>query len=238
MTEAEWLDKPDDYYSIQFFNNRVSERRRRLLACACCRRVWDLLPQDSIRKCIVLAESYADGEITEAELNAARHHPYFADLQNHWRGAAKVIPQLSLRTLYAISTVEDLINSTADVYNTFRGTSLDAKQDYIPTPQHNEVTGGGGIETDKAEIAEKVRLLRDIFGNPFRPVTFDPAWRTEQSVGLARMMYEKRTFDAMPILSDALQDAGCDNEDILRHCREPGVHVRGCWVVDLVLGKE
>jgi hypothetical protein len=143
-----------------------------------------------------------------------------------------------LRTLYAISTVEDLINSTADVYNTFRGTSLDAKQDYIPTPQHNEVTGGGGIETDKAEIAEKVRLLRDIFGNPFRPVTFDPAWRTEQSVGLARMMYEKRTFDAMPILSDALQDAGCDNEDILRHCREPGVHVRGCWVVDLVLGKE
>jgi hypothetical protein len=81
-------------------------------------------------------------------------------------------------------------------------------------------------------------LLRDIFGNPFRPVTFSPEWRTDTAVALARQMYESRDFSAMAILADALQDAGCDNEDVLSHCRGPGPHVRGCWVVDLVLGKE
>ena len=79
--------------------------------------------------------------------------------------------------------------------------------------------------------------VRDIFGNPFRPVTFSPTWRTDTAVALARQMYESRDFSAMPILADALQDAGCDNDDILDHCRGDGPHVRGCWVVDLVLGK-
>jgi hypothetical protein len=80
--------------------------------------------------------------------------------------------------------------------------------------------------------------FRDIFGNPFRPVTFDPSWRTTTAVAIANHMYDARDFSAMPILADALQDAGCDNDDILDHCRGPGPHVRGCWVVDLVLGKE
>ena len=81
-------------------------------------------------------------------------------------------------------------------------------------------------------------LFRDLFGNPFRPVTFLPAWRTDTAVTLARQMYDAREFSAMPILADALQDAGCDDPDILDHCRREGPHVRGCWVVDLVLGKE
>ncbi|MDY3553014.1 hypothetical protein R5W24_002104 [Gemmata sp. JC717] len=80
--------------------------------------------------------------------------------------------------------------------------------------------------------------IRDIFGNPFRPVTFSPAWRTFTVVALASGMYDSRDFTAMPILADALQDAGCDSADILAHCRGEGPHVRGCWVVDLVLGKE
>jgi hypothetical protein len=79
--------------------------------------------------------------------------------------------------------------------------------------------------------------VRDIFGNPFRPATLDPAWRTSTAVAIAKGMYESRDFGAMPILADALQDAGCDSDDILDHCRGPGPHVRGCWVVDLVLGK-
>jgi hypothetical protein len=81
-------------------------------------------------------------------------------------------------------------------------------------------------------------LLRDIFGNPFRPVTFSPEWRTDTAVSLARTMYESRDFGAMPILADALQDAGCDDAEILNHCRQPGEHVRGCWYVDQLLGKE
>ena len=80
-------------------------------------------------------------------------------------------------------------------------------------------------------------LLRDIFGNPVRPVALDPAWLSSDVVALARGIYDERAFDRMPILADALQDAGCTNDDILSHCRGDGPHVRGCWVVDLVLGK-
>jgi hypothetical protein len=81
-------------------------------------------------------------------------------------------------------------------------------------------------------------LLRETIGNPFRPVTFSTSWRTDTAVALAHTMYESRDFSAMPILADALQDAGCDNTDILTHCRDTtATHVRGCWVVDLVLGK-
>lgn len=81
-------------------------------------------------------------------------------------------------------------------------------------------------------------LVRDIFGNPFQRAVFDPSWRTEVVVGLARGMYEARDFGPIPVLADALEDAGCADIDILGHCRGPSPHVRGCWVVDLVLGRE
>jgi hypothetical protein len=81
-------------------------------------------------------------------------------------------------------------------------------------------------------------LIREVFGNPFRPVAFDATWRSITAVALARQMYDSRDFSAMPILADSLQDAGCEDEQILAHCRGNGPHVRGCWVVDLVLGKE
>ncbi|WP_315854135.1 hypothetical protein [Gemmata palustris] len=80
--------------------------------------------------------------------------------------------------------------------------------------------------------------LRDIVGNPFRPVLFSPSWLTSTAVAIVAQMYESRDFSAMPILADALQDAGCDIADVLSHCRDASLnHVRGCWVVDLVLGK-
>ncbi len=87
--------------------------------------------------------------------------------------------------------------------------------------------------------ADLARLFRDLFGPiPFRPVALKPAWRTATVTGLARAIYEDRAFDRLPILGDALEEAGCTHADILRHCRFGGEHVRGCWVVDLVLGKE
>ncbi len=84
----------------------------------------------------------------------------------------------------------------------------------------------------------QANLLRDIFGNPFHPVTVDAAWLNSTVVSLAQAIYEDRAFDRLPILADALEDAGCTNADILNHCRQPGEHVRGCWVVDLLLGKQ
>ncbi|WP_238602501.1 hypothetical protein [Fimbriiglobus ruber] len=81
-------------------------------------------------------------------------------------------------------------------------------------------------------------LCRCVFGNPFLPEFIETTWMTSNVVALACGIYQERAFDRMPILADALQDAGCDSDDILAHCRGDGPHVRGCWVVDLLLGKE
>jgi hypothetical protein len=80
--------------------------------------------------------------------------------------------------------------------------------------------------------------LRDIFGNPFRPASLAPAWRTPAALKLAEAIYDERAFDRLPILADALEEAGCNDADILTHCRGGGDHVRGCWVVDWILGKK
>jgi hypothetical protein len=80
-------------------------------------------------------------------------------------------------------------------------------------------------------------LVRCVFGNPCRPVAHDPSGLAITVLALARHMYDSRDFSAMPILADALQDAGCDNPDVLAHCRGGGPHVRGDEVVDLLFGK-
>jgi hypothetical protein len=93
---------------------------------------------------------------------------------------------------------------------------------------------GNDYAVARRELADRVR---DIFGNPFRPVRVDPSWRTTDAVALARGIYAERAFDRLPILADALEDAGCTNAGMLTHCRAPGPHVGGCWVIDLVLAK-
>ncbi len=94
------------------------------------------------------------------------------------------------------------------------------------------------LATTKPAQHRACRLILDIFGNPFRPIAADPAWLTPTVQSIATAIYEDRAFDSLPILADALEEAGCTNVDMLLHCRKPGEHVRGCWVVDLVLGKE
>jgi hypothetical protein len=105
-------------------------------------------------------------------------------------------------------------------------------------PDESMVSAAHVVLARKASAQQwQANILRDIFGNPFRSVSAEPSWLTSTVVALATGIYEERAFDQMPILADALQDAGCDNKHILTHCRQPGEHVRGCWVVDLILGK-
>lgn len=94
------------------------------------------------------------------------------------------------------------------------------------------------LGTEAAELLAQVDLLRDIFGDPLQPLSFDQSWRTSGVVQLAQVIYDDRAFDRMPGLADALAEAGCDNDETLNHCRGPGPHVRGCWVVDMMLGRE
>jgi hypothetical protein len=102
----------------------------------------------------------------------------------------------------------------------------------------------GGWKDGHRERGDECRLLREVFGNPFRPATITPAWRTPQVVALAQAAYEERELPAgtldvtrLAVLADALEEVGCDPADLLSHLRGPGPHVRGCWAVDLILGK-
>jgi hypothetical protein len=93
-------------------------------------------------------------------------------------------------------------------------------------------------EKKQQAVQFQLATLHDVFGNPFRSVSAEPTWLTSDVRALARGIYDEKAFDRMPILADALQDAGCNNDEVLAHCRDANqVHVRGCWVVDLVLGK-
>jgi hypothetical protein len=90
----------------------------------------------------------------------------------------------------------------------------------------------------QASESRAISIVREIFGNPFRQVAVAPEWITPTVLALANGIYADRAFDRMPILADGLEESGCDNKDILLHCRQPGEHVRGCWVIDLLTGHE
>jgi hypothetical protein len=194
------------------FTDRRNERKLRLLMCACCRRLWGVLPAPA-RKAVEAIERLVDAGLPEKERDAVESAAYKAVPQSVW--GIEYHPDQAGRWT-AAAYLQDLIGYTPKCLRAARATKPEKA----------------------AEERAQCDLLRDIFGNPFRPMAFDPTWRTDTAVALAKGMYESRDFGAMPILADALQDAGCDNADVLNHCRdEKQPHVRGCWVVDLVLGK-
>lgn len=95
-----------------------------------------------------------------------------------------------------------------------------------------------GRQKQSAETAALAHLVREQLGNPFQPYHFEPSWRTETVVALASVIEAERAFDRMPILADALEEAGCDERPTLDHLRGPGPHARGCWVLDLILNRD
>jgi hypothetical protein len=112
------------------------------------------------------------------------------------------------------------------------------KQQRTEADDPDDVLGGRRRGACPSEEREQCRLLRCIFGNPFRRAAIGAGWRTATVLALARSIYADRAFDQLPILADALEDTGCTDADLLGHLRGPGPHVRGCWALDLLLGKE
>jgi hypothetical protein len=223
MTEEEWLACRTSRRLLDFLSGRLTERKALLIGCGCCRQSWPEVSLAEFRSVIPILESMADGGASEREVAEGRRAANYAlDMST---GTIRGIPR-RYKTRAA--------NCGAwAVRELFSWDRLDAGR-VASAVEHLWYVG----ELPSVVARRHARVVRDIAGNPFRPVTFDPAWRTSTAVALARGMYESRDFGAMPILADALQDAGCDSDDILDHCRGPGSHVRGCWVVDLILGKE
>jgi hypothetical protein len=225
MTEVEWLACVDPSQMLAFLEGMGcgSNRKLRLFAVACCRRIWSGLQDERSRAAVEAAERFADGQATQVELRAAFTAAYAAV-----DDCRSFSPSSEYQAIAAFLTAARCITESV--------TKVPENEDA------NEVAAHVWSFAIDGKIADNERqqlvLLRDISGNPFRPVSFSLEWRTDTALSLARQMYESRDFSAMPILADALQDAGCDSDDVLNHCRGPGPHVRGCWVVDLVLGKE
>jgi hypothetical protein len=216
VTEAEWLACRNPTLLLrQYRRASPTDRKLRLFAVLCCRRVWPRLPDDRCRRAVEVCERFAEGAATPAELAAAEAGAEAAfteyDDRDGWETAA--------------SAVSAACEATGLL--TFAGqTACETALLVWPRAQR------------RAEYQWQCRVARDIFGNPFRPGVLAQSWRTDRAVALARGMYESRDFSPMPILADVLEEAGCDDSEVLDHCRGPGPHVRGCWVVDLVLGKE
>ena len=232
VTEAKWLACTDPTPMWDCLWEKGSKRKRRLFACACCRRIWHLLAKqpEAFRHLVELSEQAADGLVTHDQLDDA--WPYdeieFSDCSD-WSdetGAALAASGVSVRWDY-------------------QGAQQFAAAAATGQPHHYHLDPT--IPAVAAELNAQANLLRCLFGNPFRPVTISPrvlAWNNAVVVRLAQAGYEERQLPSgtldngrLAVLADALDEAGCSDPDILGHLRKSGPHVRGCWPVDLLLGK-
>jgi hypothetical protein len=242
MTEAEWLVGADPEALLKFSERATSRRKVLLFDIACCERVEHLFVDAQSRSSLVCVRRYADGRASDDELREASQEARWAyGFAIRKAGVARLGPEFDQR-MRMLSTGPGLDGMVLE-FDPAANAAL-AVHSAIDFPASaarcaaHAVELESGTEAGVRERSVQSALLRDIFGNPFRPVTFSPSWRTDTAVSLARQVYESRDFNTMPILADALQDAGCDNDDVLSHCRDANTtHVRGCWVVDLVLGK-
>jgi len=207
MTEAEWLANADPMVMLSRINADSLARKTLLLTEACCRRIWHLLPN------YVQKWTETIGDVVEGRLVPDR-------IEDEWE-AVELFLSGNENEPQGNGVCYAVINIAACCWNDWGAFEA----------------GNGAWQEERKHHAD---FVRDIFGNPFRPVTLDPAWLRWNdgcAVAIAQRIYDERRFEDMPILADALEEAGCTNGDVLSHCRAPGEHVRGCWVVDLVLEK-
>jgi hypothetical protein len=274
MTEAEWLACADPNRMLNFWYNDWRRRnaeqsvtaifrdaplaedaqqplnkRLRLFACACCRRVWRLLREAGSRAVVETAERFAEGAATAEQLAtalAAAPRPPSGNLPA-WRAWGPAMGAAwgaaDLNPLHAARLASRLAAQAA-AEQAARATEGKANWAEAHRPRLHKLSYGLSARRPTPDPMPERRaqadLLRDIFANPFRTVFVDPGWRRWQDDLVGRMLTdinERRAFAELPILADALEDAGCADRTILDHCRGPGPHVSGCWVVDLLLGK-
>jgi hypothetical protein len=220
MTEAVWLACTDSEVMLRVLGGRSNHRKLRLFAVACCRRTLARSVGAPLVHALAVAERLADGQAVDAlrsnALNSLSRVPY--------RNTSVAATLLKAPREAAVRSAQSAACVAADEV-AWREEDLAKRQ----------VVRRAEIQKERAAQSE---LLREIFGNPFRPVALSPASLTATVVALAAGIYDERAFDRLPILADALEDAGCTSAAILDHCRGPGPHVHGCWVVDLILGKQ
>ena len=224
LDEEHWLTCSDPAAMLRLLLRSpwLSDRKARLFAVACCHRIWSLLSDEKSRKAVEVAERFAEGLANSEDMEGAA------------TDASPAYPGVSVRD-YA-GQVAGWVACASD--STLAAEDAADWSARAVASQHVERTPLW-LASFNGEQAAQAELLRCIFGNPLGLwiPSLDPE-RNPTALALATGIYDERAFERMPILADALEEAGCTDGVILEHCRGPGPHVRGCWVVDLVLGKQ
>src|SRR5262245_16879403 len=226
MSEADWdtCTNPTPLLAFLRDTGKLSPRKARLFAVACCRRIWPLLTDERSQKAVEVAERYADGRATDRELDAAAAA---AD-------DAAVAPDEIARLIGTLlSPAAAAAAFAASVTAIREAIALDTET--VAGLARRATRWAGADDRGPEEAAAQAALLRDLLGPLlFRPVALDPPCLTTEVVALAESIYARRAFDRLTVLATYLEDAGCDNPAVLEHLRSPGEHMRGCWAVDLV----
>jgi hypothetical protein len=223
MNEERWLKCADPGTLLNHLRGNRWDRQLRRFAVACCRSVEGLLEDPWVCRAVTVAERFLDGAIPREELVQVSEAAWAeGSRQPDGRGTYQIARDVARRSArHAAWYVNHKVVVQA----------------------RNAPKGKGFADWLQATVAQltcHADLLRDIIGNPFHRVKLDPTWATWNggtAVRLAEAMYRDNRFDAMPVLGDALEEAGCTDAAILAHCRQLDGHVRGCWVVDLLLGE-
>jgi hypothetical protein len=236
MTEQDWLTSTDPVLLMCGLRGQVSQRKCDLFDLACAEGLSEAWPDPFCRDYFRFISRVVEG-YDPPDDEADRMNDAISELaRSAWDHALSLFAERArldqsvhdaVRSYVAVALL-DAVQHSMEWWFWLNNERLVA----VPTtPQEAEETMSLSVYRDN------LPLLRCIVGNPFRPVACDPSWRTSAVVGLAEAIYAERAFDRLSILADALEDAGCTHPDVLTHCRGDGPHARGCWVVDLILGK-
>jgi hypothetical protein len=219
VTASDWATSTDPQAMLSLLLKRgASERKVRLFAVALAREVADPPFDPVLTMALSAAERLADDRLSQVEEDRVR---------DQLNATAR---RLDAELGHARGWPKDILATWLLVTSAFH-----------PAPYIRRLWEPGGmlyLVISGPTQPRQPQLFRELFGNPFRPASFSPEWRTESVVALARGIDQERAFERMSVLADALEDAGCAVPDVLEHCRAAGPHWKGCWVVDLVLGKE
>jgi hypothetical protein len=241
---------------LTFLRRHGSARKARLLACACCRRIWDLYEDDAdARATVEVVERYADGLAEQADFDALRLEALAGEPAPRRKRVPRHISFARVPATAAVASAEDTSYQMAEgCLVTDRSEAWLAAAEAVKhtvaavgmVAMGRSANGRARVRAMRAERRQVCELLAELVGNPFRTVTFDSACRTPTILSLAQAAYDDRLLPGghldparLGVLCDALLDAGCPEEhELLTHLRSPGLHVRGCFAIDLITGKE
>ncbi len=242
MTESEWVVSNDPKAMLQALAGHATDRKLRLFANACCHRVMSHIADDRSRAAVEFAERHADTGVARRKGRPAIHRAAKAAWQEAYMKMFEITdPVEHARHMAEVTAAE----AAAVALDSNARWSAEYAAGFSSIARGWRLLASSGVtsrEFDQAarrpEEEQQAHLLREVFGNPFRPRTVHPSWRSSNVVSLTLVTYQEGTFEQLPVLADALLDAGCSDEDLMDHFRGPGLHVRGCWALDLVLAKK